>query len=165
MSSAPRAKSPISFVSMVSDLFHKNEKPSKISISGISQLPPIPGLHIRNIGSVPLPICDEQFAKLTHLNFNKENKNNCFISLNHSQFSFTNPNWNQNIIKLLQSIGISFGCDYDKLHFIEAHLDQLVIYNNNYNINNTHNNTNDKILFATLIIQLPSHYTTINNKP
>eukprot|EP01084_Bolivina_argentea_P227723 384647_1 len=143
-------------------LFQKMEKSRKITIGGQSSLPSTPGLYIEGIGSIPLPICDQQLSTLLSLH---SKSSNC-LELQPSQFHFANPNWNKNMQQLLQSIAISLGCNHETLHNIEAHLDSLLICNTGGHFPQLSNNTNTKhVIFSKVIIQIPSTYKVIDNKP
>eukprot|EP01084_Bolivina_argentea_P304406 525680_1 len=152
-------------MTQLAKLFENIDEPNDVCICGDNQsLPLIPGLYVNTIGEIPLPICDEQLQKILSINANKQR----ICELNFDQFHFKNPQWNNQIQTLVHSVGKNLGCDNDSITFVEANCGKLIIYNKDTDFDfdmKTTQQADDKIIFAKLIVQLPSKYIMTNDKP
>eukprot|EP01083_Nonionella_stella_P092183 257953_1 len=148
-------------------LFSSIEQPRNLTYGSRSDvLPLIPGLHINDIGHVPLPISDAQVKLL----LSSENTANAQaihppFAFNAEQFHFKNPKWNKRIQKLMHSVSVELGCDRKTVQYVKVRRDKLLIYDKDTDVAQTTDTDELDGVFAKIVIQLPSDYAINDNNP
>ena len=160
----------------LNEIFDKIEQAADLTVGGKSNsLPLIPGLYVKNIGEIPLPICSEQLNKLL-LKATKSSYGNGLKTgndesvrksheLTADQFHFNNPEWNKKIKSIFEYIAIKLGCCPENVKYVHGYPYKLLIYQKDGHFIQHRDTQKADGMFATLIIQLPSKYKVIDNKP
>lgn len=154
---------------LVSDL---NEKLKQVPKSGdysvhgfATELPPYPGLEIKNVGPIGLPLTDCQAESLIKISdqapfgkgfdtiYDKNVRDTYQISAD--KIKITNPEWNKGLQELVDRVADQLGT-HGKC---EAKLYKLLLYKSGGHFLKHRDTEKEKNMFATLIICLPCEYT------
>ena len=140
----------------------------EFSVGGeASELPAIPGLVIEGIGDVSLPLLENSDATKSvvalcrQAPFGKGMETVVDTSVRKSweleplQFSFTNPDWNEGLQRLLLRVGQSMGCAGP----ITCYLYKLLVYEVGGHFLFHRDTEKEPGMFATMVVQLPSKCT------
>eukprot|EP01084_Bolivina_argentea_P035993 66627_1 len=150
----------------LSKILDQIEQPTYTSTSfGCTRLPNIPELYVDGIGYIPLPICDQQIPLLlSKCNVVSKNKTKIY-ELRADKFRFDNRQWTNNINSVIRSVTSNLYVKESK--YVSGKCNKLLIYNSELdgNVRNTEEKKQNENIFATLLIQLPSKFKTVNNKP
>lgn len=119
----------------------------------IASLPALMGLNVKGIGDIPLPITDIYAEKLTSI-LRKDVYG--LYECNADEFFIKNPQWNEEIYKLVSNMAKSFICCGE----FDIQLQKLVFYSNEIESKHGLNVPKmDNRKFGQVIIQLPSIFT------
>eukprot|EP01083_Nonionella_stella_P092184 257954_1 len=142
-------------VDRLTRLFSSIEQPRNLTYGNRSDvLPLIPGLHINDIGHVPLPISDAQVKLLKLLS-----------SANTTDTQAIHPKWDKRIQKLIHSVSVELGCDRKTAQYVKARRHKLLIYDKDTDVAQTTNTGELDGVFAKIVIQLPSDYAINDDNP
>ena len=144
-----------------------NESPSiEFSVGGeASELPAVPGLTIEGIGEVSLPLFDNEIlmrvialCRQAPFGLGMDTLVDTRVrktwQLEPYQFSFTHPDWNVGLQRLLVRVGKEMGCEG-----ITCHSYKLLIYEAGGHFVFHRDTEKEPGMFATLVVQLPSRFT------
>ena len=138
-------------------------------------LPTCPGLCIEGIGEIPLPICPQQLeillskASKSSYGDGLETGNDENVRKSHEftadKFHFENPEWNKQIENVFNKIAIKLGCTVENVKYVKGYPYKLLIYQKDGHFVEHRDTQKAEGMFATLIVQLPSKYQVVDDKP
>lgn len=122
-------------------------------------LPPIIGLRISGVGSIPLPISDDQADQTKSGITNEKNggkKMDSLYEIGADKIKIDNPQWDESIGELLETVGYKLGVNPS---YLSARPKKLMYMEQGGCINRRRDDEEDDNVLGSLIIQLPSKFT------
>lgn len=119
-------------------------------------LPNLPGLHIKGIGNIPLPISDSH-AEAIKSNLANWKVDDAQYQVEPEQITILNPKWGASLKSLVKTVALKLGANPD---FLSAELSNLLYMGEGSSVGLQC--TNDKVgehILGTLLVQLPSSFT------
>ncbi len=122
-------------------------------------LPPIIGLRVSGVGNIPLPISDDHAERIKSGITNEKNggeKMNSLYEIGADKIKIDNPQWDESIGELLETVGYKLGVNPSHL---SARPEKLMYMEQGGCINRRRDDDEDDNVLGSLIIQLPSKFT------
>ena len=123
-------------------------------------LPAVPGLHIKGIGNIPLPISDGHAeaikSNLANWKVNNAQYHNVY-QVEPENVTIQNPKWDASLKSLVENVAFKLGANPE---YLSAELSNLLFMEKGSHFGLCVNN--DKVggnVLGTLLVQLPSSFT------
>lgn len=120
-----------------------------------SSLPAIPGLCVTGVGPVPLPLSERSSVELEEVASPHHSFRNLF-QIEPNMLTFQNLSWEPALQALVAQVAEKLGVESSR---VEARLEKLLLFKEGGFLKRNGNAKTECDRFATLMIQLPSHFT------
>ena len=144
-------------------LLSMNNGPARFAVHGVLNLTPFPGLHIKGVGPVGLPLCEKQakevIAVATKAPYGLGEKtivNEDYRKtwqIQPDEVEITNHHFQKKVQDIVSQVRQGMACNSNK---VKANLYKLLLYEEGCHFKAHRDSEKEEGMFGTLIIQLPS---------